>query len=178
MNLKHYNIIKKGVKYWNKWWNSLPQKGVVVWDIGQEAPIHETVDLSYADLSSMDLSGYIFENAGFEGAKFKNTNLMNTNLNFANCRFADFSGAIMRNTHINFTELNKAIFTGADLKGNEVFIVAASNETIDFNGALIEDAKISIINEEIVEESGKKILRAKSIENYKSGLLVNRITKK
>jgi len=168
MNIKQFGILKKGVKHWNKWWNSLPRKGVVVWDIGQEAPKHETVDLSYADLSNMDLSGYIFENAELEGTKFKNTNLMNADLSCSNCKEADFSKAIMRNTLLDFAILNRAMFKGADLRGNKGLIIIGENETIDLKGAILEGSEFRIIHEELKNN----IFRAKSIKDYKSGVII------
>ncbi|HEV7893650.1 MAG TPA: toll/interleukin-1 receptor domain-containing protein [Pyrinomonadaceae bacterium] len=105
-NPEHLEILKRGVKAWNKW--------------RQE---HRDVlpDLIDAHLSDADLSRANLSNADLGYADFRNANLTGADLSHATLIFAilraDLSNADLSNTDLSNASFNHAILNGANFSG-------------------------------------------------------------
>lgn len=112
-NQQHLDILKQGVKSWNKWRKKHPEiqpdlRRADLADINKgmlngvnfhrakldganlNQAILSTARLSYADLSDADLSGANLSHADLGGAHFKETNLTSTKLSYASMRDTEF----------------------------------------------------------------------------------------
>lgn len=139
-NLKHMDIIKRGVDYWNTWrmnnshiLPSLSEAGLHMAYLNKAnlsradlsdaglrlADLIEAnlkgADLCWANLSEANLRGANIREANLQGANMTGSNLRGTKLNSANLSQANISRA-----DISFSELNKANLYGADLSGADL----------------------------------------------------------
>jgi len=139
-NLKHMDIIKRGVDYWNTWrinnahiLPSLSEAGLHMAYLNKAnlsradlsdaglrlADLIEAnlkgADLCWANLSEANLRGANIREANLQGANMAGSNLRGTKLNLANLSQANISRA-----DISFSELNKANLYGADLSGADL----------------------------------------------------------
>jgi TIR domain/Pentapeptide repeats (8 copies) len=99
-NPEHLEILKQGVKKWNRWREARP-------DIRP--------DLSKADLKRADLSGANLSGADFNGAKLMLANLSGADLNLTYLGWADFSRADLGGADLSKANLIHADLNGADL---------------------------------------------------------------
>jgi uncharacterized protein YjbI with pentapeptide repeats len=136
-NLKHMDIIKRGVDYWNTWrmnnshiLPSLSEAGLHMAYLNKAnlsradlsdaglrlADLIEAnlkgADLNWANLSEANMRGANIREANLQGANMTGSNLRGTKLNSANLSQANISQA-----DISFSELNRANLYGADLSG-------------------------------------------------------------
>jgi hypothetical protein len=93
-NKEQLNILKKGVKAWNKWRRHM-------------RTVNMYLDLRRADLRGAKLEGINLNTADLEGADLSEADLYWANLRSANLKFANLSGA----------NLLRADLQGADLQG-------------------------------------------------------------
>jgi len=139
-NLKHMDIIKRGVDYWNTWrmnnshiLPSLSGAGLHMAYLNKanlsradlaDAGLRlaeliqsnlQRADLNRANLSEANLRGANIREANLHGANMTGSNLRGTKLNLANLRQANISCA-----DISFSELNRANLFGADLSGADL----------------------------------------------------------
>ena len=149
-NLKHMDIIKRGVDSWNSWrinnshiLPSLSEAGLHMAYLNKAnlsradlsdaglrlADLIEAnlkgADLYWANLSEANLRGANIRGANLQGANLTGSNLHGSRLISANLQQANISRADMRNA-----ELARANLCGADLSG------------ADLSGAIIKDANL------------------------------------
>ena len=124
-NLKHMDIIKRGVDYWNTWRinNShiLPSLS--------EAGLHmaflnnanlSRADLSYAGLRLADLIQTNLQDADLNWANLSEANLRGANIREANLQSANMTGSNLRGTKLNLANLSKANISCADISFSEL----------------------------------------------------------
>src|SRR5689334_22630398 len=114
-NREHLEILKQGVKAWNKWRREYPN-------------IHPDLKDEYllrADLRSVNLSDANLGNAKLTGAY----------LNGADLRRANLSGTCLRYTTLFSTDLSHARLNGSDLTGATLaYTVFANNDLSEVKG--------------------------------------------
>ena len=112
-NQQHLDMLKQGVRIWNKWRKKHPEvqpdlrkanladlnKGMLngvnfhradLAGANLSKAILSSARLSYAELSEADLSGANLSHADLSGAHFKETNLISTKLSHASMRVTEF----------------------------------------------------------------------------------------
>ncbi|MFC1843397.1 toll/interleukin-1 receptor domain-containing protein [Thermodesulfobacteriota bacterium] len=169
-NLKHMDIIKRGVDYWNTWrinnshiLPSLSEAGLHMAYLNKanlsradlsDAGLRlaeliqanlQDADLNWANLSEANLRGANIREANLQGANMTGSNLRGTKLNLANLSRANISRA-----DISCSELNRANLFGADLSGadlsNSVLkganLIGANLTGADLDGADLTNAVI------------------------------------
>jgi uncharacterized protein YjbI with pentapeptide repeats len=122
-NEHHIELLDKGVKEWNKWYEShagfradLCEADLEDYDICGANLFG--ADLTGASLHGADLSEAVLTNARVIGADFENANLAGVTLNWADASTAVFlnanlSDADLRGTHFCEAEMSGAIFQNA-----------------------------------------------------------------
>lgn len=98
--LKHTEILKHGVKYWNEWRTQNPG----IWP-----------DLVRANLAGLDLSGVNFFTTDLREADLSNCNLRNANLSGSILIWTNLLNADLRHANLYIANLNGAKLTGARL---------------------------------------------------------------
>jgi len=169
-NLKHMDIIKRGVDYWNTWRinnshiiPSLSEAGLHMAYLNKAnlsradlsdaglrlADLIESnlkgADLNWVNLSEANLRGANIREANLQGANMTGSNLRGTKLNLANLSKANISRA-----DISFSELNRANLFGADLSGSDLSnsvlkganLIGANLTGANLNGADLNNAVI------------------------------------
>ncbi|MGL6344780.1 MAG: pentapeptide repeat-containing protein, partial [Waterburya sp.] len=121
-NKRHFNILNKGVKSWNRWreknYRAIPQLA----GVKPKENYLDGIDLSYADL---------------RGAFFEKKSLRDTELTRANLSGADLSGADLSNSNLFHANLTKANLTRTNLSNANLSGVNLS-EAILFDATLYE----------------------------------------
>lgn len=110
MNQEHLEILKRGVKAWNKWRR---ESAGVTPDLAN-ADLRGA-HLSKADLSEADLSGADLPEAGLIGAGLRGTHLSRAILLGANLTAVDLRGADLRKANLFGADLRGAVFGGTVL---------------------------------------------------------------
>jgi hypothetical protein len=125
-NPEHLEILKQGVRWWNKWREEQPEitpdlNGAYL--IGAEldgahfsgADLSSAVlveaDLSYADLRAADLS-----HAHLSDAKLIGAHLGEVRFRYARLRYADLRGANFSRAHLSEADLTEAELSDADFR--------------------------------------------------------------
>jgi hypothetical protein len=101
-NTEHKEILKKGVKVWNRWRSANP-------DIRP--------DLSRATLKNMDLSGYNLNHSDLQWVIFKGSDLSYCDLTSSNLCDANFEGANLSYADLSNANLCDCDFSNANLEG-------------------------------------------------------------
>jgi hypothetical protein len=128
-NPEHLEILKRGVKVWNKWRDE--HKEVVPDLNGADLSLADirlanlsraklssatlrSADLKSADLRSTDLSGAVLSGAELLGAGLLGATLRGARFAGANLSFAHLNDADLRGAYINNTDFKGARLSGAD----------------------------------------------------------------
>ncbi len=141
-NTEHLEILKSGVKSWNKW---RIKKRVVTLDLSG-------ADLRDADLRDADLSGADLNGADLRIADLNRANLHGANLRDANLRDANLSGADLRDANLRDTDLNRANLRGANLR--DANLSGANLRDANLNRAHLNTANLKYTNLNAVNLSG------------------------
>jgi len=137
-NIKHVEILKRGVKAWNAWRRGHPE---IKPDLSG-ADLREINLYFDADLRNVDLSGADLRNANLECAKLMGAVLKNTNLSGASLRKIMFESADLRGANLSYTDLHRAHLTEADMRdvdltGSHLDIHTARKTKL--HGAILRD---------------------------------------
>jgi hypothetical protein len=111
----HLDILKQGVKQWNKWRKQHPEIRPDLSNADMGDAVLSDVDMGNADLSNATLNGTNFGNANFSNADLSNAGLDGTNLSDADLSDADLSGVNLSNADLSTADLSGANLSGAKL---------------------------------------------------------------
>jgi hypothetical protein len=140
-NSQHLEILKTGVKAWNKWREENP---VIEPDLTgsnlskgnlRDVNLSET-DLRWADLRWADCRG-----ADFNGSDLRHASLIGTIFNLANLSEANLSETYLSGADLSEADLRKAYFVKADL--TNVDLSASDIRRADFRWAYLIKAKFN-----------------------------------
>ena len=142
-NLKHMDIIKRGVDSWNTWRVNNSHAVPSLSEAGLHMAYLNKANLSRADLSDAGLRLADLIEANLKGADLYWANLSEANLRGANLRGANLQGTNMtgsnlRSTRLNAANLSQANVSRADLNNAE--LIRAKLNGADLNGADLRDA--------------------------------------
>lgn len=157
----HFERLKLGVYYWNKWRKENPD---VIPDL--EGAMLDGANLSEADLSKANLGKAYLRKARLDGAKLieanlsgaylikadlievnlsqanlREANLIEANLNKANLNKANLNKANLRGVNLSETSLKSAILTDTELHG--ATLIGANLSESDISGANLNNANLS-----------------------------------
>jgi uncharacterized protein YjbI with pentapeptide repeats len=169
-NLKHMDIIKRGVDSWNVWRGnnshilpSLSDAGLHMAYLNKAnlsradladaglrlADLIEAnlkgADLYWANLSEANLKRANLEKANLQGANATGSNLREANLTGANLSQANISRANLADAQLVRVNLNGADLSGADLRGanlKKANLIGANLTNANLDGADLSDATI------------------------------------
>ena len=169
-NLKHMDIIKRGVDSWNTWrvnnshiLPSLSDAGLHMAYLNKanlsKADLSDAglrladlieanlkgADLYWANLSEANLRKANLEKANLQGANVTGSNLEDANLSKADLSQANVSRAVMKNAILVNTNLSGADLSGADLSGanlKKANLVGTNLTNVNLEGADLTDAII------------------------------------
>ena len=140
-NEEHVNILKQGVKAWNRWRKKNPDvppdlsgAGFIGADLG-EANLRGA-NLGVAFLYRANLNGADFYQANLRGARLGGADLSRAALMETDLRSADLGEAILFRA-----DLSEAVLSGADLHGADLF--RANLFMVDFTRARLDGADLS-----------------------------------
>lgn len=145
----HINIIKKGVKFWNKWRETYPDvvpdlshqdlQGMHLVEVNLRNAYLYSADLRRADLSRADLSGARLLRANLREASIKSALMVDASLEYALLASVDLSGSDL--TRVN---LQNAKLTGGNL--SDVELSDAQLNDADLSRASLRRAKLRRAN--------------------------------
>ena len=149
-NLKHMDIIKRGVEYWNSWRvnNSHVQPSL------SEAGLHmaylnkanlSRADLTDAGLRLADLIEANLKNADLYWANLSEANLRGANLRETNLQGANLTGSILRGATLVCANLRQANISRADISSSELYranLYGADLSGANLQGALLKSANL------------------------------------
>ncbi|GMX64359.1 pentapeptide repeat-containing protein [Paenibacillus elgii] len=141
---EHVEILKKGVKHWNKWRENNPDvhpnlRGVNFYDLEIEYNcVYGEPHFESANFSNTDLSSSIIRDGIYINCNFSNSTLNYADLCFAYFSSCDFSNTSMRVAKIGSTHFNNCRFNSTDLS------YASAEDTIFENTQLINSDLINI----------------------------------
>ena len=146
-NLKHMDIIKRGIDSWNTWRINNSHIQPSLSDAGLHMAYLNKANLSRADLSDAGLRLADLVEANLKGADLNWANLSEANLHGANLRETNLNGANMtgsnlRGTRLNSSNLSQANISRADISSSE--LNRANLYDADLSGA---DLSNSILRE-------------------------------
>ena len=143
-NKKHLEILKKGVKFWNKWRKenksfkpelaSANLVGASLSGANLSGADLSGADLSEADLSKATLSGATLSDAILNGANLKMAVLSSANLSRANLSKAKLYGTDLSKAKLYEADLSRANLSGAKLSKAKLVNVDFSDCSL--NGTL------------------------------------------
>jgi uncharacterized protein YjbI with pentapeptide repeats len=173
-NLKHMDIIKRGVDSWNVWRGnnshilpSLSDAGLHMAYLNKAnlsradladaglrlADLIEAnlkgADLYWANLSEANLKRANLEKANLQGANATGSNLREANLTGANLSQANISRANLADAQLVRVNLNGADLSGADLRGanlKKANLIGANLTNANLDGADLSDATIALVH--------------------------------
>src|SRR5260221_4260 len=138
-NPEHLDIIKQGVKAWNRW----RQKDAQL-DLDERAGIYLERELRVADLNGADLAG-----ANLAGANLGAADLRAANLSEAALAAADLRVALLSKANLSRTRLTQASLSGADLSGATLrgtFLYEADLKGADLSEAYLRHTNLNRAN--------------------------------
>ena len=149
-NLKHMDIIKRGVDSWNSWRVNNSHILPSLSDAGLHMAYLNKANLSRADLSDAGLRLADLIEANLKGADLYWANLSEANLRGANLRGADLQGANMtgsnlRSTRMNAANLSQANISRANMSNAELIranLYGADLSGVDLRGAVLKDTNL------------------------------------
>jgi uncharacterized protein YjbI with pentapeptide repeats len=149
-NLKHMDIIKRGVDSWNTW---RIQNSHILPSLS-EAGLHmaylnkanlSKADLSDAGLRLADLIEANLKGADLYWANISEANLRGANLRGANLQEANMTGSNLHASKMNSANLQQANISRADMRHAELVranLCGADLSGADLSGAIIKDANL------------------------------------
>jgi uncharacterized protein YjbI with pentapeptide repeats len=149
-NLKHMDIIKRGVDSWNTWRSNNSHILPSLSEAGLHMAYLNKADLSKADLSDAGLRLADLIEANLKGADLYWANLSEANLRCANLRCANLQGANMSGSNLHASKMNsanlhQANISRADMRNAELVranLCGADLSGADLSGAIIKDANL------------------------------------
>jgi uncharacterized protein YjbI with pentapeptide repeats len=111
-NINHFNILKKGVAFWNEWRRENPKVRVILSRARLDRMTLDGANFSRADLHSAIIRKASLRDANFAHAILTDARLQSSDLTGANLRGASLSSAYFRRV-----ELLAASFIKAELEG-------------------------------------------------------------
>lgn len=137
-NPEHLEILKQGVKVWNKWRLENPERSLEIIRDGLVGIDLRGEHLDGADFTSVNFARADFDGANLEGAIFSRANLVKANFRMARLERANFSNADL--TRANFTGafLSDAILCNASL--GEANLTGARLDGTDLSRASVHDS--------------------------------------
>jgi len=149
-NLKHMDIIKRGVDSWNTWRINNSHILPSLSDAGLHMAFLNKANLSRADLSDAGLRLADLIEANLKGADLYWANLSEANLRGANLRGANLQGANMTGSNLRFTRMNAANLTQANISRANMSkaeliranLYGADLSGADLSGAVLKDANL------------------------------------
>jgi uncharacterized protein YjbI with pentapeptide repeats len=149
-NLKHMDIIKRGVDSWNTWRGNNSHIMPSLSDAGLHMAYLNKANLSRADLSDAGLRLADLIEANLKGADLYWANLSEANLRGANLRGANLQGANMtgsnlRSTRMNSANLSNANVSRANMSNAELIranLYGADLSGTNLRGAVLKDANL------------------------------------
>jgi len=153
-NLKHMDIIKRGVDSWNTWRTNNSHVLPSLSEAGLHMAYLNKANLSKADLSDAGLRLADLIEANLKGADLYWANLSEANLRGANLRGANLQGANMTGSNLhaskmNSANLNQANISRADMRIAELMranLCGADLSGSDLSGALFKDTNLIGVN--------------------------------
>ena len=149
-NLKHMDIIKRGVDSWNTWRINNSHILPSLSDAGLHMAYLKRANLSRADLSDAGLRLADLIEANLKGADLYWANLSEANLRGANLRDANLQGANMRGSNMrsarmNSADMSQANISRANLSNSELIranLYRADLSGTDLRGAVLKEANL------------------------------------
>ena len=148
-NLKHMDIIKRGVEYWNIWRISNSHVMPSLSEAGLHMAYLNKANLSRADLTDAglrlaDLVEANLKNADLCWANLSEANLRGANLREANLQGANLAGSNLRGTTLLCANLGQANVSRADISSSVLY--RANLNGADLSGANLEGAILKYVN--------------------------------
>lgn len=167
VDLKHLEILRKGVAVWNLW--------------RENNPMIE-LDFERAYLAGVDLQGANLENANFEDADLRGVNLEGVNLELANLEkvnleLANLKRANLELAHLKEANLEVANLKGASLEGAYLYktnLKGASLIGANLEGIYLENANLEGANLEDANLEGANLENANLTGAYLGGANLKR----
>jgi len=149
-NLKHMDIIKRGVDSWNSWRVNNSHILPSLSEAGLHMAYLNKANLSRADLSDAGLRLADLIEANLKGADLYWANLSEANLRGANIRGANLQGANLTGSNLHGCKLNsanmqQANISRADIRNTELVranLCGADLSGADLSGAIIKEANL------------------------------------
>ena len=139
-NPEHLEILKQGVKAWNKWREENPDVEPDLKDVNFSDAMLHGANLSEADLTRANLSRANLQGTNLQGAKLYTAGLGEANLRGANLSYADLSGTYLRSANLRGADLNHADLGPVDYKNTD--LRKADLSEANFHGANLYRAKL------------------------------------
>ena len=149
-NLKHMDIIKRGVDSWNVWRVNNSHILPSLSDAGLHMAYLKKANLSKADLSDAGLRLADLIEANLKGAdlywaNLSEANLRGANLSGANLQGANMTGSNLRSSRMNSADLSQANISRANMSNAELIranLYGADLSGTDLGGAVLKDANL------------------------------------
>jgi hypothetical protein len=126
-NQEQLEILKKGVRVWNKWREENPNVKIdLAGAILHKAEL-KAVSFYLAELSGAELIEANLINADLGGGNFTNANLSGADIRWANISEANFRGANLSGAKLVGSNLTETCFEDADLTDCHVYAISAWN---------------------------------------------------
>jgi len=153
-NLKHMDIIKRGIDSWNTWRINNSHIQPSLSDAGLHMAYLNKANLSRADLSDAGLRLADLVEANLKGADLNWANLSEANLQGANLRETNLNGANMigsnlRGTRLNSSNLSQANISRADISSSELNranLYDADLSGADLSNSILREANLIGVN--------------------------------
>ncbi len=143
MNNDHFEILKKGVPYWNQWRRDNPTERpkffrvnfLGLYDSQQSLNKGNRTKLSGVDFSGAALANTILEFADLDGADLRGADLSDANLKRANLSRARLNDANLKDANLRSTNLSDADLSNANL-------MRATLVETNLEGAILKNCNI------------------------------------
>jgi len=153
-NLKHMDILKRGIDSWNTWRINNSHIQPSLSDAGLHMAYLNKANLSRADLSDAGLRLADLVEANLKGADLNWANLSEANLHGANLRETNLNGANMtgsnlRGTRLNSSNLSQANISRADISSSELNranLYDADLSGADLSNSILREANLIGVN--------------------------------
>jgi len=149
-NLKHMDLIKRGVDTWNTWRINNSHIIPSLSEAGLHMAYLNKANLSHADLSDAglrlaDLIEANLKDADMYWANLSEANLRGANLRGTNLQGANMTGSNLRSTKMNGANLSQANMSRANMGNTELIranLYGADLRGADLSGAILKDANL------------------------------------
>ncbi len=149
-NLKHMDILKRGVDSWNTWRVSNSHVMPSLSDAGLHMAYLNKANLSRADLSDAGLRLAELIEANLKGAdlywaNLSEANLRGANLGGANLQEANMNGSNLRSARMNSANMSLANVSRANMSNAELIrtnLYGADLSGANLSGAILKDANL------------------------------------